>query len=197
MKKKDETKVLPLRGISTDEEHDLLRAMLVTAASGLDSMLKQLIKDALPTLIQREGRPLEELEKFIKRRIRVDAEAKVPSEGASFLAHVLVAPSTQSRVIEEYVSFLTKGSLQSVSELERIATALDLARNEVNIDENTLKDIFEARNKIVHELDINFDAARRNRNVRGEAKMRAYTNTLIALAEQVLESVDKKLHPAT
>jgi hypothetical protein len=40
-----------LRGMSTDEEQDLLRAMLVTAAPGLDAMTKQLIRDALPKVV--------------------------------------------------------------------------------------------------------------------------------------------------
>ncbi|MCU0571086.1 MAG: hypothetical protein MUF49_31540 [Oculatellaceae cyanobacterium Prado106] len=36
---------------STDEEQDLLRAMLVFASAGLDSMAKQLVSDALPIVI--------------------------------------------------------------------------------------------------------------------------------------------------
>ena len=41
------------RGMSTDDEQDLLRAMLVMTAAGLDSMLKQLIRDALHNLAAR------------------------------------------------------------------------------------------------------------------------------------------------
>ncbi len=47
---KNELKII--RGMSTDEEHDLLRSMLVTAASGLDAMTKQLIRDTLMRLIE-------------------------------------------------------------------------------------------------------------------------------------------------
>lgn len=36
------------RGATTDEEQDLLRMMIVIAAAGLDSLLKQLIRDCLP-----------------------------------------------------------------------------------------------------------------------------------------------------
>jgi hypothetical protein len=42
------------RGGSTDEEQDLLRAMLIFSTSGLDSMFKQLIKDVLPEVIKRK-----------------------------------------------------------------------------------------------------------------------------------------------
>ena len=35
------------RGMTTDEEQDLLRAMVVMAAAGLDAMAKQLIRDGL------------------------------------------------------------------------------------------------------------------------------------------------------
>ena len=40
------------RGMTTDEEQDLLRAMLVMAAAGLDSMLKRLIRDCMPSLVK-------------------------------------------------------------------------------------------------------------------------------------------------
>jgi hypothetical protein len=40
-------------GALTDAEQDLLRAMLVFAAAGLDSLLKQLIRDALHNLAAR------------------------------------------------------------------------------------------------------------------------------------------------
>ncbi len=59
-----------LRGMTTDEEQDLLRAMLVSAASGLDAMTKQLIREALPIIIQIGKEALAELEKFVTRRLR-------------------------------------------------------------------------------------------------------------------------------
>jgi hypothetical protein len=42
------------KGTPTDEEQDLLRAMLTFAGAGLDSMVKQLIVDALPSVVRRD-----------------------------------------------------------------------------------------------------------------------------------------------
>jgi len=60
--------------MTTDEEQDLLRAMLVMAAAGLDSMTKQLIRDALPQVVHRTGAAREGLEKFLARQLTGDVE---------------------------------------------------------------------------------------------------------------------------
>jgi len=44
-------------GEPTDEDEDLLRAMLLFAGSGLDAMVKQLIADALPGVIEQTSIP--------------------------------------------------------------------------------------------------------------------------------------------
>lgn len=185
-----------IRGMSTDEEQDLLRSMLVAAASGLDAMTKQLIRDALPKLLEFDTKAHSGLENFIRRRIKGEIEHKV-YEGSTFLARILAAPSMQKQVIEDYIDELTKGSLQSSQELAKVTSALALQPSEVNIDHKALKPIFEARNKIIHELDINLHAERRNRNVRSETGMKKFTNTLIGLGETILQAVDQKLGKAT
>lgn len=42
------------KGMSEEEEQDQLRAMFIFAASGLDSMVKQLARDALPSVIDHD-----------------------------------------------------------------------------------------------------------------------------------------------
>ena len=44
------------RGAPADRDVDLLRAMLVFACSGLDSLIKHAIRDALPAVIDRVER---------------------------------------------------------------------------------------------------------------------------------------------
>jgi hypothetical protein len=77
--------------MTTDEEQDLLRAMLVMAAAGLDSMLKQLIRDCMPSLVKANPQVREGLEKFVARSIRGEADAPEPLAGARFLGRVLAA----------------------------------------------------------------------------------------------------------
>lgn len=179
------------RGVLTDNEQDLLRAMLVMAAAGLDSMVKQLIRDALPRLARADDAVREELEKFITRSVRGDITLAEPANAAKFLARVLAAGSAQAKVIEEYIRDLTGGSLQSASELNRVVSALGVQG--VRLNQTELKEIFDVRNKIIHELDINLSGDRRRRNDRGIDDMKRFAAALIRTAEQILEAVHGRL----
>jgi hypothetical protein len=179
------------RGITTDEEQDLLRAMLVLAAAGLDAMAKQVIEDALPALVQKSDDVREGLEKFVARSVRGDVDAPEAVAGYRFLGRVLSAHSPQHRVIEEYVKDLTGGSLQSTAELSKTAAALGLST--LQMDHAQLKEIFDIRNKIIHELDIDLEGKQRKRTLRGRESMMDHTNALLELAEQILKGVNALL----
>lgn len=179
------------RGMTTDDEQDLLRAMLVMAAAGLDSMLKQLIRDALPPLVRVRASVREGLEKFVARSVRGDADTIEASTGAKFLGRVLAAESQQGQVIEEYIRDLAGGSLQSASELARTAAAFGLQR--VRINDVQFKEIFNLRNRIIHELDINLDGDRRKRHLRKKKDMMKHANALLEIGEQILREVDECL----
>lgn len=181
------------RGMSTDEEQDLLRAMLVLAAAGLDGMVKQLIREALPSVLDRDERAQEALEKFIARQIRAEVPDADRSIGAKFLARVLSRPSPQRSAIDEYVRHLTGGSLQSSASLYEVVGALGLWPDEVGVDRKVLDPIFDVRNKIIHELDINLVAERRTRNLRSRGAMITYTDHVLLVGEKILKGVDAKL----
>jgi hypothetical protein len=184
-------------GTTTDEEQDLLRAMLVLAAAGLDSMAKQLIRDTLPKLIECDSAVRDGFETFVARQIRGDADVSPVGTGFKFLARVMVAESYRDQLIEEYVLYLTGTSLQSSDELYRTASALGIDPQAAGIERNALKPIFDVRNKIVHELDINFDHPTRNRQSRSRATMTKQTNTLLEVGENILDAVDATLAGAT
>lgn len=177
------------RGMTTDEEQDLLRAMLVMAAAGLDGMAKQLIRDALPSLVKRSAKVREGLETFVQRQITADSGSQPAASGAKFLARVLAAESQQSRVIEEYIAKLTGGSLQSADELIRTATALGLEPSACGIDKKKVGDIFGARNQIIHELDMNPAGKKRKRHLRKQKDMVAHADTLLGIAQSLLIGV--------
>ena len=63
------------QGATRDDEQDLLRACLVFAAAGLDSTLKQLIRDTLPTLVRNDPDVKEGLETFVGRQIRGETDS--------------------------------------------------------------------------------------------------------------------------
>jgi hypothetical protein len=171
--------------MSTDEEQDLLRAMLVMAAAGLDSMVKELVRDALPNVIFADPQARSGLERHISGRVR--------SPDSDFLPRILSAPLPSSAVVEDYIAHLTASSLQSAAELARAASAFGLEPRNVGIDFERLRSIFDVRNKIIHELDINFEARRRVRNVRRADTMIGHTNALLEIGEKTLLAVDGKI----
>lgn len=58
------------KGTPTDEEQDLLRAMVVFAGAGLDSMTKQLVGDALPVLVTELPTARDRIEELVSRHLR-------------------------------------------------------------------------------------------------------------------------------
>jgi hypothetical protein len=178
------------QGAPTDEEQDLLRAMLVMAASGLDSMTKQLIRDSLPELIKKKPNVRTGLETFVTRQLRGDAEGGPSASGNRFLARILVSEVVRDQLIEEYILALTGASLQSAEELKKAASALGIDPHSVGIKDTELKPIFDARNKIIHELDINFDHPNRNRESRTRPVMTKYANLLLEVGEGILTAVE-------
>jgi hypothetical protein len=179
------------RGAPTDEEQDLLRAMVVFAAAGLDSMVKQLIKDTLPDLIRLNESVRKGLEGFVARELRGDSAT---TAGNQFLARILVSESQRDQLIDEYVVDLTGASLQSADELVRAANALGLEPRSVGINPRALRPLFvEVRNRIIHELDIDFDHPNRNRKSRSRRDMTRGANTLLEIGEKVLVAVEQTL----
>jgi len=184
-------------GMTTDNEQDLLRSMLVMAAAGLDATAKQLIQDALQHLLAVDDKARNSFEKFIQRRIVADASAPTSSGAVKLLAAALAAPSPQQRLIREYVQHLTEGSLQSIESLYDVAAALGVEPSLVGLDPAALGPVFDTRNKIIHELDINLDARTRTRNVRSQSTMMGYASRLFRLASALLRSVDQRLMRAS
>lgn len=182
-------------GALTDEEQDLLRAMLIMATSGLDAMVKQLLRDLLPILCKTDERVRNGLREFVRRQLRGDVDGHPSTQAAALLAAWLTGESVQEAVIEDYVGELTGDSLQSTQQLLRATEALGLDGSLV--DRNVLDPIFADRNRIIHELDIDFEAPRRNRRSRRIGEMIRATNHVLALAEALYKAGEAKLGPTS
>lgn len=179
------------RGITTDQEQDLLRAMLVMAASGLDSTLKQLIRDCIASLIKKSEDVHEPFERFTQRRLQSDDSS--PLASAKFLAKVLASPHPQSALIEDYTIELTGDSLQSAEQVLKVIAAFALEQKRIVPDVVKLKEAFRTRNQIIHELDMNLSGAKRKRRVRGQAELKSATELLLATCRHFVEGVDARL----
>ena len=176
------------RGASTDKEQDLLRAMLTFACAGLDALVKQLIKDALPDVINCNEAAERTFRADIERRIRRGEEID-----HRFLADVLTQKRPRDRLIDILISDLTSQSLQSKDQLLRVGSFFDIQSNSITKNPNDLARIFTARNQIVHEMDIDFSPTNRNRRSRTKGKMFDDTNKIFKVSKIFLEEVDHKL----
>lgn len=65
---------VPVRGMSTDDEQDLLRAMLVMTAAGVDSMMKQLVRDTIPLLAKKDAVVRNGMTQYVATRLRTESE---------------------------------------------------------------------------------------------------------------------------
>jgi hypothetical protein len=193
----------PGRGAPTDEQQDLLRAMVVFAGAGIDSMTKQLIRDALPEMVARLPAARERVERLGVRHLRrstsepVDDETGVlPTVNPQRLTRVLLADSPRTGMVELIVDDLTAGSLQSLEELYRIANYLGLDPKNLG-DEGDLRAVFECRNRLIHEMDIDFNQPNRNRFSRRKNDMVKHANTLLEASASILRGVDDQLRRAS
>lgn len=141
---------------TSNTDQDLLRSAIVFAGAGLDASLKQLIRDALEHLIGDVGSTLAE-EKFHD----FVARAVIPgAQPPNVLIKVLTSRVSTPReaLVELYIEDLTGGSLQSVERVSEVLAALGIddaaLRKRVAGSGSRLREVFRARNRIVHELDL-------------------------------------------
>jgi len=176
------------KGTSTDEEQDLLRAMVLFAGAGLDSMVKQLIRDALPTVVDVDEGATVRFKDYIDKRL-----AGGENISRKFLADVLGDRNPRNRLVNQLISDLTSNSLQSAEELLKVAAYFNIPSDRICKDVSQLKKIFIARNQIGHEMDIDFQQFNRSRRPRAKDKMVEYTTELLKVAATFLAEVDSKL----
>ena len=179
------------KGTPTDEEQDLLRAMLVFAGAGLDSMIKQLVRDALSLTIDRSKGAEENLKAFISRRL-----ARQDTLDPSFLSSVLASRDPRDVLVSALIDDLVSQSLQSKEQVLRAASYFDIPSATLAPNLKMLEDIFRARNEIVHEMDVDFDQTNRNRRPRRKAEMIRHTTEILRLANAFLIEVDRRLSQA-
>lgn len=177
------------RGTPTDEEQDLLRAMLTFACAGLDSMVKQLIGDVLSSVIDIDVGASGMFKSYIERRIKKGEEIN-----HRLLAEILGDARPRDRLIKNLVNELTSQSLQSTEELLRVGSFFNIPSSEICQNIDMLSQIFKVRNEIVHDMDIDFSQPNRNRRPRTRIRMIEFANEIFKVAKAFLQGVDNKLN---
>lgn len=183
-----ERRVRKAIGSPTDEEQDLLRAMLVFASSGLDSMLKQLVHDTLPAVICKEKGAHELFREHIERKLKKGSETDI-----KYLATVLACPDPRQTMMRDLVDSLRANSLQSKDQLLKVGAHFNILSAKLSSDFDFLQKIFEARNQIAHEMDIDFTQSNRSRHSRRTKDMIAFTNEIFRISDFCLRHVDSCL----
>lgn len=181
------------RGILTDQEQDILRAALVMSCAGLDGALKQAIRNCIEHLLVKDDSVREGFEKFIRKRLTGEGDVLETGSGTRFLAKVLAESNPRARLIEEYINELTGGSLQSAAEVMRTVTALGMDPKGLGLDIDRMREIFKIRNKIIHELDVDLNAAKRKRKVRSQADLLDNTECILVSTRIILIALNEKL----
>jgi hypothetical protein len=165
----------------------MLRAAIVFTGAGIDSTLKQLLRDALPDLL--------ESSKLSSEKFRQFAESHIGDEAGDVntkrLAAVLISPSPRQALIEQYLRQLTGESLQSVEQVSAVAGALGIEQPDLRRDIQSLKALFEARNQVVHELDLRDPAQHGNyrRRARSIEPVTQQCNAGLALTQRLVNEV--------
>jgi hypothetical protein len=170
----------------SDHEQDLLRAMVVFASAGLDSVVKQLVVDSLPTVVVSDVEAREQARTYVERRIKA-------ADSSRLLSRALVADSARDYLIEVLVGDIRSGSLQSVDELSRAASCFAIPAVEVIDDVEALRAAFHARNQISHEMDVDFATAPSIRRQRGRDELERHANTILLAANRTFERVGERL----
>ena len=189
----------PKMGSSTDQEQDLLRAMLLFATAGLDAMVKRLVNDAIQYFAQYHNTGKSEFEQFIfkvlKSKDSLLESSETPKLDIRLLANLLSAESPCFELIEKFKQSLTSSSLQSKDELFRVAKCFGIEVNILTNAPDELRRIFKIRNEIVHEMDIKLEQKNRKRRHRRCQEMVNNTSEILRIAEVFLMAVDNRLTP--
>lgn len=174
------------------EKEDLLRAMFVFASGGLDSLIKQAIKDALALVIENNEGAAKMFTEYVEKDIQTTKKGDNMVINSKLLAQLLTSENPREELKNRLIYDLTSNSLQSKDQILKIASYFDIASNSIVDNFSTLNTIFLERNKIIHEMDINFDGDN-SRNSRNKDQVLTYINYLLQIGEKFIYEVDCRL----
>ena len=169
------------RGAPSDEDYDLLRAMLLFTCAGIDSMMKHIIREALEVVIERVEKAEDNFRDFVQRRLLASTEFS-----PALLTRVLTSGDPRRALIEELVRDLTSQSLQSKAQILKCGSFFDLRSDDLIADMLLFEDICRARNEIAHEMDIDFDQPTRSRKTRPRQRMVENTQAVLDCGRRFL-----------
>lgn len=180
-------------GRATNEEMDLRRMAIVFAAGAVDASLKRLLRDALVPIATASTLASSEFETFAERTLRGREDLSVDHKE---LVRILTsdAASPRDALLDLYVEARTSGSLQSVEEVVGVCRALGIDDKSlvkrITRDNNRMRRLFEARNQVVHELDLQeVGQGTRRRRDRAKKFTEEVTTEALAVTQEIINAV--------
>lgn len=172
----------------TENKEDILRSVLLFACSTIDSVGKQLSKDCLKELIDSDEGAQETFQTFIEREIKKDS--------AKILPRALSRPDYRNELINVLKESIEGKSLQSYSQISELTARFGIPTDKI-ITQKEAERIFDARQKIVHEMDINAIASQGNstqRHVRAEGEIKTLIENMMSASCALIQTVHDKIH---
>ncbi len=179
--------------IAQDEltKQNILRSIILFSCSGIDAIVKQLIIETLENVIERDEGAQEQLRKFVTRKLKKNNEVDY-----TLFASLLTARDSRKNLINLLKQELTFDSLQSSEQLYKVAGYFNIATDSIvdNQKKKILSEAFATRNRIVHQMDVDFD---NKQNVEiishNEDDVENYYDTIRSVARNYICEVDKIL----
>ena len=169
-------------------KEDLLRAVLIFACSTIDSVGKQLTKDCLKELIDNDEGAQKTFEQYISRRIDKDPK--------KILARALSNPDYRGELIKVLQESIEGTSLQSFAQISELTARFGIVTDSI-VTRVKAEKIFDTRQKIIHEMDIEALATsgtQAQRRSRAESELKELTEQILEACCKLIEAVHDKIH---
>lgn len=182
-------------GAPTEEQQDLLRSAILFSCAGLDAVLKQLVEDNLDYLVEHQENTRASFEDFVEKKIRKGNGYS--SINYEFIAKTITNDKPRKYLVAEWKKDLKSNSLQSIDEVKKICHFLSIEEKQIiknKEEEKIYRDIFVERNRITHEMDINFcEGKRRNRRSRKLKDTEKQCENIVDLGYKIINLLEEKI----
>jgi hypothetical protein len=170
---------------SEDHPHqreDILRSALVFGCAALDRVAKSVVERGLGALLTADSAVEQSLVKFATQYLAPGGVLD-PKK----VATLLVGPyMSRDEIRWALVRDLTGGSLQSFEELMKVANYLRVNTGFLLGRQDDVRATFQARNQIVHEMDLAHDGRQLLRAERSAERYFELTSTAVALGDELV-----------
>lgn len=174
------------------KDQDIYRSIILFSCSGIDALLKQLIEDMLEQVIQKNEGALVAFKDYTSKLMK----SNDMNSNAKVLSMIFTSDNPPKKVMIEILkNDLVSHSLQSFEEISKVAKYFGISSNQLEIDK--LKEVFEVRNQIVHEMDLDFKTRSLVKKERTYNKTMEYYANIIEVSNLFIKYVydfnDKKI----